>query len=430
LTTTGNVISMARAWSRCTNLEVFNPINITKIQSLQSAWSQCDNLDIFSSVLIQAITDSTTLSNIDEAWSGCSSLPTSVFADFDVPAEVTSLDQTWQGCTGLTGVFPLINTSNVTNMNRTWQACSGLTGVFPLINTSNVNSMDNTWQYCSGLTGVFPLIDTSNVDSMDHTWNGCLGLTSFPSGLDTSNVTNMNSTWKGCLGLTSFPSINCGASTRMEMTWLDCTSLANFGEFLNISWQPARWFRCFESTAITCTRSDNPFKRGDTTFATMPLVSPVEESWPAGLYADFSRVFHLVPTANVTYLPRFDISNATTARPFGHRGDNPLLYNLSDGSDVIGWDGITFAAVNPYEGGGFEWDGTSTNPYEINMPTIPTDDYDSIIIDLYNNRNNHTPLEEGKNYEANFGGSVSSNVSEAEKLVLVNNGWIFTDGNT
>ena len=430
LTTTGNVISMARAWSRCTNLEVFNPINITKIQSLQSAWSQCDNLDIFSSVLIQAITDSTTLSNIDEAWSGCSSLPTSVFADFDVPAEVTSLDQTWQGCTGLTGVFPLINTSNVTNMNRTWQACSGLTGVFPLINTSNVNSMDNTWQYCSGLTGVFPLIDTSNVNSMDNTWNGCLGLTSFPSGLDTSNVTNMNSTWKGCLGLTSFPSINCGASTRMEMTWLDCTSLANFGEFLNISWQPARWFRCFESTAITCTRSDNPFKRGDTTFATMPLVSPVEESWPAGLYADFSRVFHLVPTANVTYLPRFDISNATTARPFGHRGDNPLLYNLSDGSDVIGWDGITFAAVNPYEGGGFEWDGTSTNPYEINMPTIPTDDYDSIIIDLYNNRNNHTPLEEGKNYEANFGGSVSSNVSEAEKLVLVNNGWIFTDGNT
>jgi hypothetical protein len=189
--------------------------------------------------------------------------------------------------------------------------------------------------------------------------------------------------------------------TDIDTAWYNCSILADFTPFSNTTYTATsiRWRLCFYGTQITFSRADNPF-----------LNLATGQDIPAST-GDFSFV---QPGNYTNYLPRYDISNAPQVTPLAETSTN---YTAPEGSDIVGWNNITFTDVN-----------NSGSP-EIVMPTIPKADYNSIILQLYNNRSNHTPLTGGNHYEADFNGSVSSSAVATEKAALVSNGWIFTDGN-
>ena len=140
-------------------------------------------------------------------------------------SSVTNFQATWRDCSGLTGTFPLIDTSSAGNLVATWQGCSGIT-TFPLIDTSSAGTVSASWSQCSGLTS-FPLIDTSNTSNISFAWDGCSGLTSFPT-IDTSSATVLGSSWKGCTGITTFPSLDFSSCTDFRSTWMNCISLTTY----------------------------------------------------------------------------------------------------------------------------------------------------------------------------------------------------------
>ena len=140
-------------------------------------------------------------------------------------SSVTNFQATWRDCSGLTGTFPLIDTSSATNLVATWHSCSGIT-TFPLIDTSSATTLNASWTGCSSLTS-FPLIDTSNVSDLSYAWDGCTGLTAFPT-IDTSSATVLSSSWKGCTGITTFPALNFSSCTDFRATWMSCASLTTY----------------------------------------------------------------------------------------------------------------------------------------------------------------------------------------------------------
>ena len=139
-------------------------------------------------------------------------------------SSVTNMYQAWSGCTSLTS-FPLLDTSSVTNMAGAWSRCSSLTS-FPLLETSSVTNMAGAWSGCTSLTS-FPLLETSNVTNMSGAWFSCTSLTSFPL-LDTSSVSNMYQAWSNCNSLTSFPLLDTSSSTYMAGAWAGCNALTDF----------------------------------------------------------------------------------------------------------------------------------------------------------------------------------------------------------
>ena len=95
-----------------------------------------------------------------------------------------------------------VDTSSVTNFQAAWHGCTSLTS-FPLIDTSSGTNFMNAWLSCSGLTS-FPALNVSSGSTFQDSWNGCSGLTSFPA-LDMSSGTDFRGAWKNCSSLTSFP---------------------------------------------------------------------------------------------------------------------------------------------------------------------------------------------------------------------------------
>ena len=94
------------------------------------------------------------------------------------------------------------NTSNVTNLKEAFTGCSSLMNV-ALFDTSSVTNMRSMFNNCSALTTnntTIPLFDTSNVTRMEEMFWGCYALTAIPL-FNTSSVENMYETFSGCLNV-------------------------------------------------------------------------------------------------------------------------------------------------------------------------------------------------------------------------------------
>lgn len=118
---------------------------------------------------------------------------------------------------------PMVDTSNVTNMQQMFSGCSSLTTI-PQLDTSNVTDMTNMFNGCTALTAI-PQLDTSSVTKMGNMFNGCSALTTI-SQLDTSNVTNMSYMFNGCNKLTFALIKNIGKST---LATFDFSGASNWG---------------------------------------------------------------------------------------------------------------------------------------------------------------------------------------------------------
>lgn len=183
--------------------------------NLMNAWSGCSNMIAFSPI------DTSKVTNFSGTWLNCSGLTTFPLLN---TSNGINFSNTWRNCSSLT-TFPTLDTSNGTNFNDTWLNCSRLT-TFPTLDVSNGNTFANSWRNCSGLT-TFPTLNVSNGNSFGFAWDGCSGLTFFPP-LNVSNGTIFTNTWFGCSGLTTFPTLNVSKGIIFQSTWSGCSSLTTF----------------------------------------------------------------------------------------------------------------------------------------------------------------------------------------------------------
>ena len=129
----GNVTSLYRAFSGCTNLtHVDIPESVTSLSSTFKGCTSLTRVDIPDSV-----------TDLYYVFEGCTSL-----TNVDIPEGVTNLRGTFQGCTNLTHVdIP----EGVTNLSSTFSGCTSLTHVdIP----ENVTDLQGTFQGCTSLTSV------------------------------------------------------------------------------------------------------------------------------------------------------------------------------------------------------------------------------------------------------------------------------------
>lgn len=145
----------------------------------------------------------------------------------DGETSLTTLLNAFRNCSGLTGVFPLIDTSSVVTFDRTWAGANGLSST-ALMDFSSGTNFSGTFEGCTGLTSI-PAYDFSSAVLMTATWFFCTSLGSFPSTITFPVATNFTLTWANCTSFTAFPStVGIAAGTVFNQTWANCTGLLSF----------------------------------------------------------------------------------------------------------------------------------------------------------------------------------------------------------
>ena len=402
-TSSGEIFNLT--WYDCRAITSFPDINISSAIDFNSTWRLSNNIVSFSTNLIENIKNSTTITNLKQTWYNCSSLTSSTFTNFDAPINLTDdgLTGTWQNCSSLTSFPPINIPSGVSELNYTWRACEGLLS-FPdsiinqITNSVTLTELNYTWYGCSNLPdGTYDNFDVpQNITTLDGVFGSNSQLTYFPQ-IDTSNVTSIQSTWVACINLESFPSIDVGKVTKMAQAWSTCPNLSSFGKFLNNEYVTCNYFLAWANTNINITKLDNPFI-DLTPGATIPVSS------------DYLSLWNVFINAYATYIPPFDISQSSNINPVGV---DPVI---TEGCDMVGWENIILHRVN-----------TSTFD-EIHMPKLTTDEYDDIITKLHSNISNHTPLDPGETYKANFKHNTYSSSVATKRQDLIDNGWEIIDG--
>jgi hypothetical protein len=166
-----------------------------------SAFWNCNNLVLSATDNLTARTEQVTVWN--RAFTACTSITS--FPPIDMGGG-TNFTSCWNGCTGLAGDGSWIgglDFSNGTNFTYTWVNV-GLTQ-FPFINLSNGTKFFATFADNDFTT--FPLLDFSNGTDFTKTWEDCNSLTSFPH-IDTSKGTLFLSTWDKTTSLTTMPPLD------------------------------------------------------------------------------------------------------------------------------------------------------------------------------------------------------------------------------
>ena len=196
--------------------------------------------------------DTSTVTNMNQMLSACSSLANvDGLANWDT-GKVTNMSSMLYGCSSLTKVDSLANwdTSAVTNIGGMFYNCSSLTNADGLADwdTGAVTNMSAMFLNCSSLTNVDGLAnwDTNAVTNMRQMFKGCSKLTNI-DGLakwDTSAVTTMGyaeSTYyygmfADCSALTNVDALanwDTSAVTEMGAMFFNCSSLTNVDGLAN-----------------------------------------------------------------------------------------------------------------------------------------------------------------------------------------------------
>jgi hypothetical protein len=126
------------------------------------------------------------------------------------------MNQAFYGCTNLTIAAtdaPDLTSNSCNSMASTFRGCTSLTDIANIAtwDTSGIAS----YQACflnAGITGAFPLIDTSGATVVTSAFRGLTGVTSWPS-FDFSSVITAQRTFKDSTGASEIPAFSMPALT-------------------------------------------------------------------------------------------------------------------------------------------------------------------------------------------------------------------------
>ena len=183
----------------------------------------------FSNLIFKDV-DTSNVTNMNQMFSGCSTLTSLDASGFDT-SNVTDMYYMFNNCRALTFLdVSGWNTGNVTNMLAMFQNCSSLTSLnVSGFDTSNVPNMTAMFYNCSSLTSLnVSGLNTSNVTNMTAMFYNCRALTFLDvSGWNTSNVTYMGGMFNNCGALTSLDlsGWNINNDTNMNGMFGNCSAL-------------------------------------------------------------------------------------------------------------------------------------------------------------------------------------------------------------
>jgi len=129
--------------------------------------------------------------------------------------------------------IPELDYSNVTTANSIFEGCSSLRIINNFNATNITNSLARAFYGCLNLLSIPIGFNTSNITNLTSTFYNCTQITSLPS-MDTSKVTNFGGFVSGCRQLDTIPELDGSSSTILTTMFNNCTSLTNFGGFLNL----------------------------------------------------------------------------------------------------------------------------------------------------------------------------------------------------
>ena len=192
--------------------------------------------------------DTSTMTNMTNMFSGCSSLQTLDMSNF-VTNNVTNMNRMFSGCSSLQ-TLDLSNfvTNNVTNMNWMFSGCASLQSLdLSNFDTNNVTNMGNMFYNCQSLQSLdVSNFVTNNVTDMSYMFNGCNELQSLDvSNFDTNNVKNMSSMFCFCSSLQSVGDLSnwdtsnvTNMSSMFNRISLQSLDLSNFdtNNVKNMNW--------------------------------------------------------------------------------------------------------------------------------------------------------------------------------------------------
>ena len=205
---TTNMEAMFFGCSKLTSLDLGDKFDTGSVTNMYRLFADCKglvNLDLGENF------DTSSVTNMEQMFAYCRSLTSLDLGDKFDTSSVTNMVRMFEVCGRLTSLNlgDKFDTSSVTNMQQMFSTCSSLTSIDlgDKFDTSSVTIMDGMFQSCSGLISLDlgNKFDTSSVTNMWNMFRDCTGLTSLNLGdkFDTSSVTRMQTMFNNCSSLTS-----------------------------------------------------------------------------------------------------------------------------------------------------------------------------------------------------------------------------------
>lgn len=229
LVNTRGITNLTEAWAGCTSITEFPLLDFASCVNFESAWEDCSSLVDFPAHAF----DNSQCSNYTNSFTGCGLSQTSV-DNILISLNNSGVTNGTVDITGGANSVPssLGKAARTSLIGKGWTVNVVSSCDQPPFNCSTdvnpycVTNFSSAWQGCSSLES-FPLIDTSSGINFDGAWLFCNNLKSF-SLIDTSNGTQFGVAWRGCSQLTSFPLLNTSKGINFGQAWTDCYALTSF----------------------------------------------------------------------------------------------------------------------------------------------------------------------------------------------------------
>lgn len=234
---TKNVVNMEGMFSGCKKLARIPELNTVKATNMRSMFENCESMP--AGIMM----DTSNAIYMGNMFYGCKNLTS-------VPLYNTSkcIDMSYMfgNCIAITSI-PLFVTTSVLYMHNMLSGCTKLTTV-PLLDTVNVTNMKSMFLECESLVTI-PALNTTKVTTFESMFEGCIKLTT-PGITSTTSAINMNSMFKNCHVLKAVDNFVTTTVTNMVSMFYGCTALANIPTINTINVVDMSYMM-FECEAIT-----------------------------------------------------------------------------------------------------------------------------------------------------------------------------------
>jgi surface protein len=228
---TSNVTDLDNAFSGCTSLITVPKFDTSNCSGMVNTFAECTSLKNVPKFDLSNIND------MSGMFRGCTSLvstPTFVLNTYSDRVDTTDM---FNGCTNLKEVY-FDNEDNVSIGGKgMFYDCTNLE-IAPEMFTRYVDNMGNMFRNCDKLTSV-PHYDTRNCKYMDYMFWHSANITTIPE-FDMSNVLTIQCMFQYCDNLTTIPNLNTSKCNTMDniidynnrklttIGTIDCSSVEGF----------------------------------------------------------------------------------------------------------------------------------------------------------------------------------------------------------
>jgi surface protein len=202
-----------------------SPINSKNWPSYAAGVSMSDK--ITSATITNKLTSFTTMKDM---FQNCSSLTALTVSNFD-SSTITNMESAFYGCSNLSSIegSKTLVKENVTTLERIFYGCSLLSSIDASSwNTSQISTMASSFYKCPSLSS----IDTSswnieNVKSMASMFANDIKLTSFTAPTDTTNIIDLSNMFYECESITKIDLSKLSKIGDIQQIFSSCSKLTD-----------------------------------------------------------------------------------------------------------------------------------------------------------------------------------------------------------